>query len=186
MKREEKLKSAELNKAAEILKRGGVVVFPTDTAYGIGCVWNNELAKTRISKIKNSNQNFPILVSSFNQLHQIANINGPAQHLINKYWPGGLTLIVESKHDGKKIGVRMPNSEVVQALIEITGVPLIGTSANFHGKKTPTAYKDLEKEFLKKADFVVRGVCELKQESTVVDTTVVPLRILRQGAVKIL
>ncbi len=186
MKTKEKLKSEELNKAASILKKGGIVIFPTDTVYGIGCIWNNNIAITRIQKIKNSSQNFPILIHSQSQLHALAKVTGPAQELINRFWPGGLTLLLEGKNHNKKIGIRMPKSDIVQSLITLVGSPLVGTSANFHGQQTPTSYENLDQEFIKKADYVVVGDCQLQKESTVVDATVIPLKILREGADKVL
>ncbi len=185
MRKKEGSKSKDIDKAITILKRGGVVIFPTDTVYGIGCIWNNLLAKTRIKKIKASRQNFPILISDLSPLHQIAKVTGPAQQLINKHWPGALTVLLKSKHDLKKIGIRMPKSAIAKALIVGAGAPLIGTSANFHTKEAPRTYEDLDENFKRLADFTVKGDCELKEESTVIDATTIPFKIVRYGALNV-
>ncbi len=183
-KTNEKLKSAELNKAVNILKKGGVIIFPTDTVFGIGCQYNNQIALKRVRKIKGSNQNFPILVASIEEAEKIVDLNEQAKVLVQKYWPGGLTLVCKTK-DGDKIGVRMPDSSRTLELIEKLGAPIIGTSANFHGDSAPKTFEDLNSILTKKVDFVLSGKCQRKKESTVIDTTVRPNIILRQGAVKL-
>src|SRR4030042_6849749 len=89
-----------LEKAAQIFHSGGVVIFPTDTIYGIGCRYDNKKAIDRIYKIKKTprNQPYPILVSSLNQVKKFAKITNPAQKLIEKYWPGALTIILHTRH----------------------------------------------------------------------------------------
>lgn len=178
--------SSNINKAVQILKQGGVVIFPTDTVYGIGCRFDNRQAVNRIYQIKGSpkNQPFPILVSSISQVAKIAHINDLAKRLIKKYWPGGLTVILQGKNTERKYGFRMPNSYLVRSLIQKVG-PLVGTSANFHGDKTPTSYKKLNPDIIKLADYIIKGECQLGAESTVVDVTSDQPKIIRQGAVLI-
>jgi len=195
----------DLNKAASILKSGGVVIFPTDTVYGIGCRFDDQKAIERLYQIKKApkDQKFPILVSNINQVKQLAKVNKIAQKLISKYWPGGLTLILNStrrkpglkfgqKLDYKpglkptKIGFRMPDSKLALDLIDKIGVPIIGTSANFHGQSTPKRFKEIDPQLIKLADFTISGECQGQVESTVVDATVNPPRILRQGAVELM
>lgn len=183
-KTHEKSKSTALNKAATVLKNGGVVIFPTDTVYGIGCRFDDEKSIERIKKIKNSNQNFPVLVSSLSEAKKIVVINQRAEELVNKFWPGGLTILAETKN-GSKIGVRMPDSRVVLQLIKKVGKPIVGTSANYHGQLAPKSQSDLDQSFASQVDLVIPGTCESKMESTVVDTTTTPFKILRQGAVRL-
>lgn len=181
MKRPEKSKLEELNKAVDVLKNGGVIIFPTDTVFGIGCKWDNPDAIARIRNIKSSTQNFPILISSISQAHAIGKITPQALHLINKYWPGGLTILVKNRITDQKVGIRMPASDYVKYIIEKLGAPIIGTSANFHGEPAPIKSTDLDPRLIKLADYVVEGECEDGEESTVVDSTVLPIKILRQG-----
>ena len=190
--------------AAKILKAGGVVIFPTDTVYGIGCRYDNKESIDRLYRIKKTPQSqpFPILVSSVNQVRKLAKVPKAAEKLIKKYWPGALTIILFTRHpererricldssgapqnDTSKVGFRIPNSKVTLDLIDTVGVPIIGTSANFHGQIAPKSFKELDPKIIKLADFVVKGKCKGRVESTVVDATVDPPKILRQGAVMI-
>ena len=185
MKQQEELKLPLLNRAADILKRGGIVVFPTDTVYGIGCRWDFPKSVERIYQIKNTpkTQPFPILVATGSQAKEIAKINETAQKLMDKYWPGTLTIILNIKGSDQKIGVRLPDSNVTRALIEQVGVPIIGTSANIHGRGAVRTSKELDPNLIKQVDYVLEGKCEGGVESTVVDASVDPPKILRQGAV---
>lgn len=185
MKKQEKSKSSDTSRAAEVLKKGGVVIFPTDTVYGIGCIINSLPGEARIKRIKKSEQKFPVLVENFQQLHQLARVTGPAQKLIDKHWPGALTILFESKHERQKIGIRMPKATNIRRLLTAVGAPLVATSANFHGQPTPKKYSELNESIKKLADYVLEGNCYEQQESTVVDTTVIPHKIIRKGAVKL-
>lgn len=176
-----------ITKAAKIIKNEGVVIFPTDTVYGIGAKFDDKDAVDKIYKIKGTKkqQKFPILVSSPSQLEEMAIVNNTAKKLIKKFWPGGLTIILKNKNKTGKTGFRQPDHIVPISIINSAGVPIVGTSANFHGKKTPINMGELDADFAKLADFVVLGECKNQRESTVVDTTVDPPKILRQGTVEI-
>ena len=194
----------DLDAAAAILRLGGVVIFPTDTVYGIGARSDRPKAIERIRQIKKTpeNQKFPVLVSDVGQVKKIAKITNAAAKLIEKYWPGGLTIILNTRRpsvnsssvilgnevtpeSSKKIAFRMPDSLLTRTLIEKIGVPIIGTSANFHGKRTSNTFKWLDPKFAKLADYVLEGECKFGIESTVVDATVDPPKVLREGAVSI-
>ena len=181
------MSQSQLNNAAEILKKGGVVIFPTDTVYGIGCRFDDQRAVARIHQIKGipQNQPFPILVSTIDQVEKLAKVNHLARRLIKKYWPGSLTIILNEKIDNQKLGFRMPDSPFVLSLIDNIATPIIGTSANLHGQKTPRSFEELDPKIVNLVDFVVKGKCKLGVESTVVDTTVNPPKILRQGATRL-
>ena len=177
----------QIKEAVTILKEGGIVIFPTDTVYGIGCCFDNQRAVGRIYQIKNTpkTQPFPVLVSTTDQLRQYAQVTKQAENLIKKYWPGALTIVLRSKKSKGKIGFRMPDSALIKSIIDGVGEPIIGTSANSHGSAAPKSYEELDSDFMKLADFVVKGVCEGKIASTVVDVTIDPPKILRQGAIKL-
>ncbi len=185
MTKQEESLSQEIEKAVEVLKKGGVIIFPTDTVYGMGCRFDNKSAIARIRNIKGSNQEFPLLISNIDQSHHIVKINDVAKNLAQRFWPGGLTIIVEKASGLGKIGIRIPSHKIPLTLIEKIGVPIIGTSANFHGQKSPTSYEDLDKRLISMVDFVVHGECDKKIQSTVVDSTTLPVRILRRGAVDV-
>lgn len=185
--REVTLKTSNITKAAQILKTGGVVVFPTDTVYGIGCRWDFPKSVARIYRIKGApkNQVFPILVSSVEQAKKLVNIDKTVQKLMDKYWPGALTIILQAKNRDQKIGIRLPGSAVTRWMIEQAGVPIIGTSANIHGKSAVKSSKDLDPVLTSQVNYVLEGECERGVESTVVDATFDPPKILRLGAVKL-
>ena len=175
----------QIKKAIAILRKGGIVIFPTDTVYGIGCRFDDKEVVSRLYKIKKTpdGQQFPILVSNLNQVEELAVINKTGEELIKKYWPGALTIILKSKNGIEKIGFRMPDSALIKSIIDGLGEPIIGTSANFHGSRAPKSYEELDLDFIKLADFVVAGKCQLGIESTVVDATGDVPKVLRQGVI---
>jgi len=162
-------------KALEVLKKGGIVIFPTDTAFGIGCRIDNEISVERLFEIRKrpKNQATPILVSSIDMAKRYVQetISEKAYNLMKKYWPGALTLVLPAN---LQIG-----------MIEKLGVPILGPSANFHGGETPYKFEQLSKELIEKVDFVVRGKTKQLNTSTVLDVTKEKWKILRQGAVSI-
>ncbi|HEY5600719.1 MAG TPA: L-threonylcarbamoyladenylate synthase [Patescibacteria group bacterium] len=178
--------SEQIEKAAQVLKNGGVVIFPTDTVFGIGCLFDEPEAIVKISKIKNRpvNMKMPILVSDKDELVKLGCIvNDPAADIIDKYWPGALTLVLPATLG--TIGVRMPNHPATLKLLKLAGKPIIGTSANYHSHKPVKNSRDLDPDIVKKVDFVVEGKSTLGKESTVVDCTSSEIRVLREGAVQI-
>ena len=116
------------------------------------------------------------------------------EKLIDKFWPGALTIVLQSKIDmvpelvrghGTTIGIRMPNNKIILEIIKGVGVPILGPSANFHGENTPYDFKQLNNELIKLVDYVVSGECELKRSSTVIDCSKTPWEVLRQSALKV-
>lgn len=187
-----------IKKAIKILKQGGIIVYPTDTAFGVGCRIDNEEAIEKLFKVRKRppRKAVPVLVDSFGmaKIYWASPLPDIVRHLSDKYWPGGLTIIYKARQDlvspivrgfTKTVGLRMPDHEVPLKLITGNGVPILGPSANFHGEKTPYSFKDLDPQFIKKVDYVLKGICKTKIASTVVNTTVNPPKILRQGMIKI-
>lgn len=188
----------QIKEAIRILKEGGIVIFPTDTAFGIGCRIDNEKAIERLFKIRKRprTQATPVLVDTLEMAQEY--LLPIPKNVINKltkpYWPGSLTIILYCnkvkvpslvRAGGATLGVRIPNHPIPLALIEGVGVPLLGPSANFHRKKTPYRFEDLDNELIKLVDYVVSGKCQLKQPSTVIDCSKKPWRIIRQGAIEL-
>lgn len=186
-----------LGKAVEILKDGGIVIYPTDTAFGIGCRIDNAKAVDKLFKIRKRprTQATPVLVSSIGIA--LLYFDDPSQivrHLMKTYWPGALTIVAPCKKElvyspirggADTIGLRMPNHPAALSIVEGVGIPILGPSANFHGDKTPYRFQDLNPELAKRVDFVVPGECTVKEQSTVVDCTTDPYSIIRQGAVRL-
>lgn len=192
-----KIINNDVIKAIQVLKDGGIVIFPTDTAFGIGCRIDNHAAVDRLFQLRKRprTQALPVLVSSEAMaLPYLTSPSNIVRHLMKTYWPGGLTIIapcdiqrVYSPIRGgtKTVGLRMPNHEVTLSMISRIGVPIVGPSANFHGKKTPFIFNDLDEELIGLADFLLIGDCYGTSSSTVVDCTLDPYTIIRQGAVQL-
>lgn len=187
-----------VKKAVSVLNAGGIIIFPTDTAFGIGCRIDNHQAVDRLFTIRKRplTQATPVLVQSQNMaLTYFLTPSDIVRRLMNNYWPGGLTIIDRCKKNlvyspirggTDTIGLRMPNHETILEIIREVGIPILGPSANFHGDSTPYSIDQLNPELLKLVDFVVPGECTVKLASTVVDCSVAPYKVIRQGSVMVL
>jgi L-threonylcarbamoyladenylate synthase len=183
-------------KAVQVLKDGGIVIFPTDTAFGIGCRIDDPDAVRRLFVLRKRPEikAVPVLVSSLHMAREylLPVSQDVIEKLVKPYWPGALTIVLTCQTDkvpglirggGNTMGVRVPDHLTTLEIIKGVGVPIIGTSANFAGEATPYAFEDLDKELVKLVDFVVQGACHTKKASTVIDCTSKPWKVLRQGAV---
>ena len=147
---------SDLKKAIKILRKGGIVIFPTDTAFGIGTRIDDEKAIKRLFEIRKRprSQATPALFESIGEVSEyVSQIPPKALSLMEKYWPGALTIVLSARISkvpelvrggGKTIGVRIPNHETTLEMIRGVGVPVLGPSANFHGKPTPFRMEDLD------------------------------------------
>jgi len=186
-----------IKEAIKIVQQGGIIIFPTDTAFGIGCRIDDMLAIERLFFIRKrpERQATPVLVSGREMAAEylVKIPQDVSTKLIEPFWPGALTIVLPCKTEkvpelvrgkGSNLGVRMPNHETALEIIRGVGVPLLGPSANFHGEKTPYTFEDLDPELVQLVDYVVQGECSIKQTSTVIDCSVMPWKILRQGATR--
>lgn len=203
---------SQTEEVIKILKHGGIVIFPTDTAFAIGCRMDNEKAVRRLFEIRKRpmSQATPVLVNGLKmaESYLLPISRDVKEKLIDRYWPGALTIVLPCRKEkvpalvrggSENLGVRMPNHPIALEIIKKVGVPILGPSANFHGDTTPFCFKDLDKELVKLVDFVVQGENCIKQPashvsqpagdagiaSTVIDCSIKPWKILRQGGVKI-
>ena len=187
-----------LEKAIQVLKNGGIVIFPTDTAFGIGCRIDDEQAVKKLFSIRQRpiTQAPPVLFESVGQVRQYTQEfpKGVEEELMKKYWPGALTIVLPAKKErvpdlvrggGENIGCRIPDNTVCLEIIKGVGVPIIGTSANISGQPTPFTIEDLDPNLVSLVDLVVLGATSVHKESTVIDCTQNPWEVLRQGAVQI-
>lgn len=184
-----------IQQAIQVVSAGGIVIYPTDTAFGIGCRIDATKSVDRLFSLRRraATQAMPVLVDSIEMaLAYFIHPSDIVRHLMKHYWPGALTVIswcdTEAIYSpirggGKTIGMRMPDHEAPLSIISGIGVPMLGSSANFHGEKTPYRYEDLDPALIALVDYVVPGVCPKGNASTVVDATTTPISILRQGAV---
>lgn len=190
--------NSDIKKAIKVLKDGGIVIFPTDTAFGIGCRIDNEESVQRLFKIRKRpvTQAIPVLVDTVKMAQRYLSPipKEVVDKLIEPYWPGALTIILYCNRvkvpslvrgDGETLGVRIPNHKAARAIIRGVGVPILGPSANFHGEKTPYHFSQLDPELVKLVDYVVPGECLVGEASTIIDCSKNPWKILRQGGVKL-
>ncbi|MBI2442505.1 MAG: threonylcarbamoyl-AMP synthase [Candidatus Levybacteria bacterium] len=188
----------QIQQAIEILKKGGIIVYPTDTAFGIGCAIDNEKAIERLFRIRKRPefQATPVLVDTVKMAQDYLQPipKEVIDKLIEPYWPGALTIVLPAKIEkapslvrggSSTLGVRIPNHPITRAIIREFGKPILGPSANFHGDKTPYSFSDLNPELIEQVDFVIEGECTLRRASSVIDCSVSPWKILRQGAVNV-
>jgi L-threonylcarbamoyladenylate synthase len=185
----------QIKLAVEVLKRGGIVAYPTDTVYGLGADPLNEKAVSRIYEVKNRPHNspLPLLLADKSDLLKVALIVPEiAWRLVEQFWPGGLTLVVKKNAwvpdsitaGGDTVAVRMPDHPVTIALIRGLGNPIVGTSANLSGKPSPVTAEEVGKQLGGRIDLIIDGGrCTGGIESTVVDVSGSSPTILREGAV---
>jgi len=191
------LKVDYLKEAAYILANGGLVIMPTETVYGIGANMADARAIERLYEIKGrpKDKPFSLHIDTQERVEDFAcDIPILAYKLMDKFWPGPLTLILKSKNKpspytqglGKDtIGIRMPNNDIALRIIALSGVSVVCPSANISGKPAPTNFQDAIKDLEGLVDFAIdAGPTKLRAESTVLDLTVEPMRILREGAIK--
>ncbi|MFC1667065.1 L-threonylcarbamoyladenylate synthase [Candidatus Omnitrophota bacterium] len=175
-----------IEKAAKVLREGGLVAFPTETVYGIGANFLNRKAIDRLYTIKKRPRNKPFTfhIARFEALKELdVVLSKPATGIIHKFWPGPLTIIAFNKKK-EKIGIRMPSNKIALELIKKASVPLVAPSANISGKKPSISGEDVIREMEDLVDIILDGgVTESGRESTILDVTARPFRILREGAI---
>lgn len=171
--------------AASVLRNGGLVAFPTETVYGLGANSLNTDAIKKLYEIKKRPENkpFTLHISTIDMVKNLGcDVSGFAEKLIQKYWPGPLTLILKSGN--KKIGFRMPKNSIAKDLISKAGIPVAAPSANLSGGMPPGDAGEIPKELINNIDLVLdSGKTEFGKESTIVDLTSAPYKILRKGAI---
>ena len=175
----------------EILASGGVIIYPTDTVYGIGGDARKKEVVERIRKIK-SRDDAPlsVLLGNLSMVREYAQVDEAALAAVMEVWPGPTTLILKAKkelpivNDGK-IGVRVPEYSFMRRLSTELNMPIITTSANLSGEKPPGEFKEIDPKVLEKVDLVIDGGKTLFGiSSSIVD--VVDKKVLRTGAGEII
>jgi L-threonylcarbamoyladenylate synthase len=175
-----------INEAAAVLKNGGLVAFPTETVYGIAANVLNKDTVDRLYEIKKrpKNKPFSVHIADFDSLKQLGIVfSNDAERVAKRYWPGPLTLVAfNDKKD--KIGLRVPDNKIAFLLIKKAGVPVIAPSANMSGNKAPVSAEEVLAEMDGCVDIILDGGrTRIGIESTVMDVTEKPFKILREGAI---
>lgn len=174
-------------RAAKTIRDGGLVIFPTETVYGIGANMLNKEALKRLYQIKQRAQGKPFSIhigSREKAQDYAAEIPAAAYRLMEKFWPGPMALIFKAK-DGSSVGLRLPDNAIALNLINSADVPVVAPSANLSGNPAAVTFQDAIKDFQGKVEIAIdAGPTKFGKESTIVDFSVQPARIIREGAVK--
>ena len=177
--------------ARRAIEQGLIVVYPTDTVYGLGANIFDEKALLKVFSVKKRSINKPlsICLSSVEDIHMVAHINDETEDIIQKILPGPYTVILKKKDiisslltaGTDRIGVRIPDNRVC---IDLTrDFPITSTSANLSGYEIPESAEEVFKQLGTFVDIMLdAGICEHRVPSTVVDMTVQPPKVIRQGA----
>lgn len=185
----------KLKEPANIIREGGIVIFPTETVYGIGTNGFNEESIRKIYEIKKRDFSKPIslLVSNMEMVKMVAeDISDLEYALMEKFWPGPFTIILKKKKDvpdiltanGDTVGIRMPSGEIAKKIIEYAGVPIATPSANISGKPSGTNIDNIIKDFDGKVDCIIdSGESKLGIASTIVKVINNVPHILREGSI---
>jgi len=181
--------------AAKIVKRGGLVVYPTETVYGLGCDPMNTQAVKRIIEVKgNRNKPLPILVASIEDGEKVAFVSSKGKKLAAKFWPGPLTMVFHKKSaipnivtfSLDSVGLRISNNNVALQLSNLSGGLLVGSSANRTGEEPPRKVQEISWELNRMIDVVLDGGPVVHGiPSTVVDLTSGKPKILREGPISL-
>ena len=183
-----------IEKTSQIIEKGGIVVFPTDTVYGIGCNPYNLNSVKKIYEIKSRTEikSLPVLAYSLEIVKEITLIDKFTEKIIKKYWPGPLTLILtltdqklkKSLKLQNKIAVRIPDSKCTLKLLEKCKL-LVGTSANISGNSSHTNPDECIKNIKNYDVFLNGGTITSKGESTIIEIENEEIKIIREGVLKI-
>jgi L-threonylcarbamoyladenylate synthase len=184
-----------IGRAAHILKSGGVIGYPTETVYGIGCNIFRPDAVSRIYKIKKREQDKAFILIAADPLQvrdTVAEIPETAERLMENFWPGPLTIVFKASLNllqtefrrVKTIAIRIPDCTICLALLKNCGFPIVSTSANHSGQPAATTTQEVISLFNNDLDLIIDGgKTPSNIPSTVVDVTRNPVKIVREGAI---
>ena len=185
-----------IKEIVNVLDNDGLIIFPTDTVYGIACNSYSDKAIKRLYKAKKRDFNKPIsvLTDSISKIDlMVDNINEKEKELMNKYFPGNLTIIFNKKEhvsdlltsNSPTIGVRIPNNKVALKILSSYPYPLATTSANISGEDNGTEINDFIDEFKDTVDIIIDGGKTTDIPSTIVRVENSEIKVLRDGSLKI-
>lgn len=193
----EQIKEEEIKEASKAIREGKLVLFPTETVYGIGANAMDVVAVKKIFEAKGRAADNPLIVhvSNLKMLEQIvASVGTLEKRLIQEFWPGPLTIIFQRKSEEiipnittanlDTVGIRMPSNPIAQKLIEYAGVPIAAPSANVSGRPSGTKIEDIIQEFDGKVAYIIDGgFTDIGVESTVIKVEGETIHLLRPGKV---
>ncbi|HKZ51083.1 MAG TPA: L-threonylcarbamoyladenylate synthase [Dehalococcoidia bacterium] len=183
-----------VEEAAAVLRSGGIVIYPTDPLYSLGALATIDAAVERVFRLKGRppGKPIPLLLAKAEQVDSVALAPPLAWRLIERFWPGALTLVVPrapgfhslALAGGDTVAIRLPGHPLARAIVEAAGGPITGTSANRSGARAPVTAEEARCQLGDAVDFILdAGPCPGGIESTVVDLTGESPVILREGAI---
>ncbi len=179
--------------AAFLLREGGVVVYPTETVYGLGCVPSDPDAAQRVCEIKQrADKPLPLICSDIEAARKVVEMTPAAERLAARFWPGPLTIVLPSKvkysmwvnHGASTLGVRVTEHPVARKLSQLSGGVIVSTSANISGDEPAKSAQEAKEIFGNKVDIILDGGLSPRTESsTVVDLSSDEIWLLRKGPI---
>ena len=185
-------KQNQLDDAAKILREGGLIAFPTETVFGFGVIFDNELSYKRLIEVKRRPplKPFTLMLSDIDQINKYAYVDERASKLISAYMPGQFTIILKAKEglpnycvSYGNVGIRISSDDLVRNLIRKVGKPLLVPSANKSGEPPLTEYEDVISIFNDEIDGIIIGETESNVPSTIVIVGN-EVKVLREGLIK--
>lgn len=181
----------KIAKVAQALKRGGVIAYPTDTIYGLGCDIFNKKAVQKIYQIKKRVKNQPLSFICYDLKHvsQFAQFSDFAYKIMKRCLPGPYTFLLKAMRivpkmlipKRKTVGIRIPDNKICIEIVKALGNPIITTSINVSGETILAHPQEIEKRFGKQIDLIIDAGPLASEPSTVIDLTTVPPTIIRKG-----
>lgn len=185
----------DLDLAANILKDGGIVAFPTETVMGLGVVFDNYEAYQRLNVVKGRPESKPytMMLSSINDVNKYAQVSNSTLKIINKFMPGPLTILLKAKdnvpgyvtHNTGIIGIRIPNHPLLLDLLKRVGKPLLVPSANPSGLPPATKSAQIPIYFKDCLEYIIDSDSAGEQPSTIVDLTFETPKLVREGKISL-
>ena len=189
------LKSNELEKAAELLRKGEVIAFPTETVYGLGVVYDNKEAYDKLVKVKRRPpmKPFTLMLADVEDVEKYAELNDVAKALVKNFMPGQFTMITTAKpglpswciSEIGRVGIRIADYDLIRRLIRKTGKPLLVPSANRSGEEPGTTAQQVAEAFGDEFPAVIDGKTVSNLPSTVVMVEEQYTHVFREGAIKL-
>ena len=175
--------------AAEKILNGEIIIYPTDTLYGLGVDATNCKAIDSLNKLKKRTQKYSIIISSIDDINKYAYLSDKIKQKIKKIFPGPYTVILNKKKsdlsslvdlNSKTVGIRIPNNDFILEVAKKCGKPIVTTSVNYHGQKSIHDIKEIE-SFFNDIDIFKKGKSTNSLGSTIIDMTKDEVKIIRYG-----
>ncbi|MFV0381092.1 MAG: L-threonylcarbamoyladenylate synthase [Breznakia sp.] len=186
-------KQNELDEVRKWILAGKVVAFPTDTVFGVGVVWDNEAAlkRLKLSKKRSEDKPIPLMVSSFQQIEEVAYVNAVAKKVIAKFMPGGCTIILKKKkhipeyvsNGFDTIAIRMPDDDFLLSILKEKA--MLVTSANISGEETAKSQEEVLLQLNGRIDAIVLGEAGGGIASSIIDLSERPYQVIREGLISV-